>query len=195
MEPLPRTPQELGVALRRLRGSLGYRALAARQAPFGIVVSKTSLARYEAGQRPPLGLAEHLSELYGGQGWVEIAIRGLWVSDWNPWATESSDHVHVVSWPAAYSGVVWVFVRPNPLAVSREHRIHLQWGHWDCELDIVLPAHGAVFTTGKSVDAMESVGCMVTADRPIYLLHGAGTNNLPADCLDISRMWARPASE
>lgn len=189
MYPLPQTAKELGEAMRRLRGCRGLRQLASSQSPTGIVLSKSSLARFEAGQRPSLLYADHLSKLYGGEGWLEVAIRGLWGSDWNPWSEEVPNLSHVISWPAAYSGMIWMHIRPNPHNVDKGHFIQIRWGPWNCQIEAMLSHEGVVLVTGKEKESV-AVSCHVSTSCPVHLLHGVGSG--PDSCstvIDISRDW------
>lgn len=158
------------------------------QAGSRVILSKSSLARYEAGQLPPLRYATHLSELYGGAGWLEVAVRGLWMSDWNPWATEDPAKVHLFAWPAAYAGLVWIYLRPGPHNVAAPHNFRLHWGPWRCEQHLILPEEGVVLITGKHKDEGAPVSCMTSSDHSFHLLHGVGGGG-PKSSIDISRLW------
>lgn len=189
MYPLPKTAEELGKALRNLRGDRGLRQLAASQPSTGIVLSKSSLARFEAGQRPSLQYADHLSKLYGGDGWVEVAIRNLWISDWDPWSEEMPSVDHVISWPASYSGMVWILIYPNPYNVNISHLIQIRWGPWRCRVEAPLSNKGILLTTGKSQELV-AVSCHINTSHPTHLLHGVNaTLDSDTPVLDISQNW------
>lgn len=188
MESLPQTAQELGIALRKLRGDRGLRKLESSQNEKDLVLSKSTLARYESGQRPPLQYAEHLSHIYGGDGWVELAVRRLWMSDWDPWSTDNPATTYSIAWPAQYAGPVWIYIRPTPHHVDESHRIILQWGPWQCEQNIVLSRKGATLTTGKHQDDSSPITCTVTANYSIHLLHGAGEGSKQRT-IDIRSLW------
>ncbi|WP_420820443.1 helix-turn-helix domain-containing protein [Schaalia canis] len=176
------------MAMRRLRGARGLRELAGSEACRTVGLSKSSLSRYERGLRPPLRYAQLISDLYGGDGWLELAIRSLWMSDWDPWASEFPESAHVLTWPASYSGRVWIHIRPNPNAVNESHSLRIDWGPWSISINKVIPEAGILLSTGKGKDVEVPVPCLIEASFPIYVLHGIG---FPNDAADISREWKR----
>lgn len=186
MDPLPENSIELGMAMRRLRGSRGLREIAGSELCRKVGISKSSLSRYERGLRPPLRHAKLISDLYGGDGWLEVAIHSLWISKWNPWSSDYPQTSHVIVWPASYVGRVWIHVRPNPSAVNHEHTLMICWGPWQVSFRKVIPEEGVFLSTGKGVDSKVSVPCMIESEVPIHVLHGVGSMHA---AIDISHDW------
>jgi hypothetical protein len=194
---LPSNAIELGIGLRGLRGRHGLRKLEARQdrdPKFRYTISKSQLQRYERGDLlPPLAHAEHLDSLYDGQGWVDISLRSLWRTRWDPWGTtDRPSRHHAVEWPAKLAGIVWLKVIPVQRGAESDHHIELVWGPWSQTIDIAIEARGAVLFTGKAEDEDGMpVTCNVSADRPVHLLHGAGDDFVDDIALDVRSGWRR----
>ena len=192
----PGDAADLGAGLRALRGKASLRRLAARQppGPGATVLGKSTLARYEAGDLPPLEYAEHLDQLYEGKGWVEMSIRSLWRPRWNPWLEDHgvARKYHAGRWPAEYGGAVWIKLKPQPEFVSRQHEIELEWGPWGRRVTRELPRDGFVLLTGKAVDddGISRV-CNTTVKPPCYALYGAGEDLEGEEILDVRRGWSK----
>lgn len=190
---IPSTVQEFGAVLKRLSPA-SVRELEARQhRAGGLVLSKSSLQRYQDGsQLPKLEHADHLDDLYGAHGWVSTAIRSLHGAAWDPWAKEhgvASLH-HAFTWPAWHHGLVWISLKPLPRNVSADHVITLTWGPWDAVVALTLPAEGQILVTGKSEDKSgHSVTLNLDSGPPVFALHGAGPAPSPGDVVDIRRRW------
>jgi transcriptional regulator with XRE-family HTH domain len=192
----PRSRVELGQALRALR-TVGLRGLEEIQERTGaqVVLSRAQLSRYERGEcLPPLQYAEHLDGLYDGRGWVEIAIRSLWRSKWDPWSKEhgSAGRFSVIAWPAEYAGIVWIKLKPEPESAGNQFAVKIDWGPWVREVCCRIDEHGIVLMTGKAADVNRvAVSMNIAADKPLYTLNGVG-GNLPDDeVIDIQRGWAQ----
>lgn len=201
--PWPADAVELGRAMRALRGRTGLRAFADRlyaraaRVPGGDDgggTSKSALGRYEAGKLPPLPVADVLDWAYGADGWLEHAIARLWTREWDPWrqagAWPSETHEH--RWPAHWSGLVWVDLRPVREHADVVHAVTLHWGAWRREQRLALPAGGTVLLTGKAPDHDGvSRDLNLDCDLPVFALFGAGP--LPEDdrVVDIRRGWVR----
>jgi transcriptional regulator with XRE-family HTH domain len=193
-----RTTQELATGMRALR-KVGLRGLETEQGcgdpPYEIVLSRSTLSRYESGRvLPPLEYGPHLDRLYRASGWIDMSIRTLWQAEWDPWHSPSQwpERNFYFSWPASYSGDVWIEVAPIPAEVGMATNLVLNWGPWERRVDIVLPAAGAVLQTGKAADADGiSRTLNLQGDRPFYALSGAGTKGSPrGGCtLDIREGW------
>ncbi|MBE7194125.1 MAG: hypothetical protein INR66_16780 [Gordonia polyisoprenivorans] len=194
---LPSTWVEFGKALTRFRGDLSYRALAARQdddrTRFRYALSSSQLQRYESGRPVLLKHAMHLDNLYDGRGWIEMAVRTLWRSDWDPWALDNAllARRHSTGWPAEFSGTVWVKIRPAVQSIDTLHHIDFEWSAWRRSVEIVIPKNGVLISTGKMVDRDGlSRTCNVDADKRIFLLYGAGEDfDDEAVIVDIRRGW------
>ena len=190
-------PQQLGAGLKALRGQRGVRRLAAAQpaAPGAFTLSKSTLDRYERGEvLPPLPYARHLDDLYDGEGWVEMSVRTLWRASWDPWQAEHgvATCYHAGRWPAQYTGLVWIKVKPRPDRVDTLHEIALEWGPWGRRVSVNLPRDGLVIATGKAEDADGiSRTCNLTSDLPLFTLYGAGEDLDHETVLDIRRGWAK----
>jgi hypothetical protein len=188
----PTTPEEFGRGLRELR-TMGLRSFAARQDPSGkLVISKSQLDRYEKGQLPPLKYAKHLDELYLGRGWVEMTLHSLWRSTWDPWLAEHgvAKPFHFGRWPASYSGLVWIKIKPLPDNVDSLHHIEIWWGPWECDVRHSLPPEGVVLVTGKAeTKGRPSVVCNVSCDKDVFVLFGLGWDLTDEVVVDIRRRW------
>lgn len=190
---IPSTVEEFGAGLRRLRQA-SVRELEARQRRVGgLVLSKSSLQRYQDGrQLPKLEHADHLDDLYGAEGWVSTAIRSLHGAVWDPWAKEhgaASLH-HAVTWPAWHHGLVWISLKPLPRNIGADHVITLTWGPWNAVVALALSAEGQTLVTGKSEDKSgHSVTLNLDSALPVFALHGAGTAPSPGNVVDIRRRW------
>ncbi|MDO5747740.1 MAG: hypothetical protein Q4P66_08820 [Actinomycetaceae bacterium] len=136
---------------------------------------------------PPVELADYLSKLYGGEGWVGTAIRNLWQSTWDPWESDIPTEVHCIKWPSKLSGLVWIKFWPTPATLGKKHTILLQWGPWECILTRELPECGITLSTGKAIDEV-AVVCMITTNYKVHLLHGSGTVE---DAIDIRGIWSK----
>ena len=194
MKPFPSTPKELGKIMRELRSSRSLRDLESESHKTKSPFSKSTLSRYEKGELPirtDPKTALFLDKLYGGNGWLELAILHLWHKEWNPWVTEYPVKTHAFEWPAPYSGLVWVHTRPNQRAVGELYSLILEWGPWIYRGEIILPEKGIYLTTGKAADDNGAITCMVTADLPVYVCHGAGEIENEIHTIDISRRWQR----
>lgn len=193
---IPSSSREFGAGLRSLR-TVGLRRLASQQAagPERLVLSKSQLSRYEAGEQlPSLRYAQHLDDLYDAAGWVTMSLRTLWRPKWNPWAEEHGDpgRLHVGDWPAPYRGIVWIKVKPTPDNLGKRHRLTLDWGPWRQVVRCALVADGVVLMTGKAPDADGiSKACNLSADRPVFTLYGAGDALAGEKVLDIRSGWSQ----
>jgi hypothetical protein len=190
----PSDPSELGAGLRALRGRTGVRRLAARQ-PGGrgaLIISKSTLDRYEKGMLPPLQYAEHLDKLYEGNGWVEMSIRSLWRSKWEPWSEDhgTARQYHAGRWPAPYGGPVWIKLKPQPEFIGQPHEVDLEWGPWGRHVTSELGESGVVLLTGKAID-IDGISrvCNVTTLPAAYALFGAGEHLSGELVLDVRRGW------
>lgn len=193
----PTNASEFGASLRALRG-VGLGTLASEQSG-NLVLSKSQLHRYESGQLlPPLKHAEHLDRLYRANGWVAMTLRTLWRPRWDPWAQgeERCIRLHAVSWPAPYSGPVWIKIKPAASWADQTHQVVLEWGPWLQDVTLHLPVGGVVLMTGKSAD-LDGVSrtCNVTTSPPTFLLHGAGDDLSEEVVRDIRRGWAKAPHE
>lgn len=198
---LPSDAAELGEGLRKLR-TLGLKKLADSQVRgpgLPPPLSKSTLHRYEQGKLlPPLEHAKRLDQLYSGDGWVEVSLRSLWRSSWDPWASPDggTSMFHSVEWPARYSGVVWMKLKPTKTDVDQLHRFHLAWGAWIRDVELRLPAAGVLLLTGKAIDYDDVARtCNVTANRRVYLLHGAGDQLHGETIIDIRQGWQLMSGE
>lgn len=194
---------ELAFALRKFRGRVGLRTYeetqerwvkAASQAgPTLPVISRSQLSRYEHANIPPLKHADHLDRLYGGGGWVAMSIRSLWRSRWDPWSGDSEEWAgknHFGRWPASYSGMVWIKIKPKPTEVDTTVEVDLEWGPWGRTISIALPKEGVTLVTGKAKDTDGiSRTCNVRADRAVFALFGAGEDLGNENVLDIRQGW------
>lgn len=195
--PVPSTWQELGAGMAALRGTLSYRDLEAMQVrgPGALVLTDSSLHRYESGAtHPPLKYAEHLDGLYAANRWIALGIGSLWRAAWRPWsrakaAPPAPFHVH--SWPAGYSGWVWVKVVASRREIGMPHELRLSWGDWRFRAELALGTNGVLFKTGKARDSDGvAVSCHLESSRPVFALFGAG-EVVTADALDIRSKWSR----
>jgi hypothetical protein len=194
---IPETSVQFGAQLKALRGRRSLRRLETDQGAkdlYTIVLSKSQLARYEAGTVvPPLEHAAHLDRLYEGKGWVEVALRSLWRSPWDPWsfATTGPRRVHAVLWPAKLTGVVWLKIKASAENVGLSHRFELEWGPWHCGLEVVVPEEGSLIFTGKAEDDDGIPRTLnLTCDKRVFLLHGAGDGfDDESVVVDVRRDW------
>lgn len=193
---LPQSPQELGVRLRRLRGGRGLRRLVEEQDAdprLSVTLSKSQLARYESGETlPQLQYAEHLDRLYEAGGWVEVAIRSLWRSEWDPWALDNAgpSRYHAALWPAQLSGAVWLKVKPTSQDADTVHRVEIEWGPWMRTVETVITAQGILLFTGKAADD-DGIPrtCNLAFDKRVFVLHGAGDDFGDEVVVDMRRGW------
>jgi hypothetical protein len=185
-------PTEFGVALTALRSPLSLRALEKRQElELEVVLGRSTLSRYEAGQLPPLKYADHLDHLYDGNGWVSLNLRNLWLQRWDPWVVEQSAPraLHALSWPAPYAGRVWMKLVPEASSVGDLHSVTLTWGPWCRRVVERIGAGGLVLTTIKAEDADgHPVTATLECDRRVFALWG-GADVVPEGAVDISRGW------
>lgn len=165
---LPETWQALGVALNRARGSRSLRALAA-----DVGVTKTTVARWEAGSPVPLHHAEALDQALGGDGLIAEAIVLLGQERWTPQRSDVAVARHAHQWSAAYTGQVWIWIRPTPDNYGRQHRMTLDWGPWRHESTKLLGRNGLTLLTGKSAEE-NAVTLNVETDPDSYALFGVG---------------------
>jgi hypothetical protein len=157
------------------------------------VISKSQLARYEAGDTLlSLELADQLDELYEAKGWVQMALRSLWRSKWDPWAGDriSASRFHAGAWPARFGGIVWIKLGPQTSLGERRVALKLEWGPWGRTLECPLTDRGIVLMTGKAIDADGiSRTLNLTSSEPVYALFGAGDDLGRDDVIDIRRGW------
>jgi transcriptional regulator with XRE-family HTH domain len=188
---LPASPQELGAALRTMRGVSLDNLLSGTSVP----VSKSQLGRYERGvSLPPLKLARDLDRLYEAEGWIEVAVRSLWRRKWDPWRRGEviPKRIHALQWPAAYEGIIWLKIIPTPAEVGRRHDIGLAWGPWRYDSHIYLDAAGVLLVTGKARDDDGATVVMnLDTDPGTFLLHGAGEDFSGERVIDIRQAWRR----
>ncbi len=184
--PFPATDEELGEALRRLRGRRTLRDMAD-----ATKISRASLSRYERGAPVPLEFAAVLDAALNAQGWVATSVARLQQPRWAPWVDQVSARTFAHRWPAAYNGTVWVHVVPVPQRVGERHEIQLQWGPWRRSVDVVLERPGMLLTTGKATDEDEvAVTLHLNTDAPVYAVFGAG--EVPGQPqLDMRQGWVR----
>lgn len=201
---IPRTAIELGDGMRALR-TRGLRAIEQDQIRglgkigsqghvYAVVLSKSTLSRYELGNLPPLELAEHLDQLYGADGWIELGLRTLWRSRWRPWSGTSAlpECQHFIAWAASYAGPVWIKIVPASPNVGQEHRLALRWGPWRHDVWARLDKNGVTLTTGKARDAGGiAVTFSIASDKKVHVLHGAGQDLHGEEELDIREGWLR----
>lgn len=187
---IPGSTAEFAAGLRALRvGSL--RDLASRQTG-KLVISKSTLSRYEHGSSlPPLKHHVHLDALYGGSGWVSLAVRALRRGGWDPWADEDGFKArrHAGIWPAEYGGDVWMKIKPTPDGVERSHQLSLAWGPWRCQVACTPGPEGALLITAKAPDK-SAVSLSLTCNREVFVLFGAGDRvEDERVVIDINSMW------
>lgn len=182
-EQFPSDPGELGARMRALRGRTSLNLLA-RDSEYRL--SKSTLSRYENGQLPRLEHAALLSKLYGGNGWLELAIKNLWRGNWDPWAEEFPEMKHAVSWSGEYSGEVWIKVMPQHYRVGVLTTICLAWGPWRYSHEQKLGADGITFQTSKSKDLHDPVDLRITTSEQVFVLNGTGDVD---DAIDIHDHW------
>lgn len=186
-ESIPQSDAELGATLRRLRGRRSLREIAAEAH-----VSKSSLARYEAGSPVPVGTAAALDRAYEAGGWIQSAIAGLNRGRWEPWRDNSVKRIFAYRWPAQYEGWVWVLIRPHPNNVNEHHSFVIKWGKWQRDFNATLPRDGLIFATGKAVDADGlSDGCTLECEPSAYAMFGFGEMT-GIDFVDIRYDWFSP---
>lgn len=155
-------------------------------------ISKSSLARYEAGRLPAMRYAHDLDVLYSADGWIELSMSALWKPRWEPWKGTQPEAYHVFRWPAAYRGAVWFDVRPRRDLVGRAHRVDVRWGPWRVTLQRDLPADGVTFWTGKDEDR-DGVAPAIELESslPVHVLFGARLETAGDNPVDIRDLWLR----
>lgn len=202
--PVAADAHELAFGLRKFRGRVGLRsyeeiqerwAEAARGTGSACpVISRSQLSRYEHANLPPLKHADHLDKLYGGGGWVAMSIKSLWRSRWDPWSGDSEEWArknHFGCWPADYSGMVWIKIKPKPTEIDTTVEVDLEWGPWGNTITVDLPKEGVTIATGKARDADGiSRTCNVQANRPVFTLFGAGEDLDNENVVDVRRGWS-----
>lgn len=164
-------------------------------------LSRSQLGRYEQGKTlPKLSYAEYLDRLYHADGWIEIELANLWSRLWDPWL--ASDHppkrMYFNRWPKAYSGWVWIQLKPTAQSVDQLHHIDLSWGPWQASVDQPLSKEGLFLTTGKAETPEEqgkSTTMDVECDQPTFVLFGSGEPYGGANVLDIRKYWKETRPE
>jgi hypothetical protein len=184
--PFPASDEELGAALKRLRGRRTLQELADASG-----ISRATLARYEAGKRVSLRYAATLDDALNARGWVSTSVARLRQPTWAPWVDQVSARTFAHRWPAAHNGTVWTHVVPVPQNVGAPHLLRLSWGPWHRDVTVKLDRAGRLLTTGKAKD---EDGVAVTfhldCDLPVYVVFGAG--EAPGQPqLDIRDGWSR----
>ena len=193
---LPRTPEELGARLRRLRGRRSLRSLVDVQNTdprFSMTLTKSQFQRYESGETlPPLQYAEDLDRLYDAAGWVDVALRSLWRSRWDPWAFDNAgpSRFHAALWPPQLAGTVWLKVKPTAQDADTVHLIEIEWGSWMRTVETLITAQGVLLITGKAAneDGIAHT-CNIAIDKRVFVLHGAGNDFDEEVTVDIHRNW------
>lgn len=165
---------KFGQQLRELRGARSLRDV--ERAVAG--VSRSELQRVERGVKvPAVEFLERLGDYYGvGAALVEERDQHL-AGQWHPSRTQSHRYAHrlVHSFPAAYSGEVWVKVTPSPTGRDQDHNLTLKWGPWERTLDIpVLGPDGAVLVFAKGDDGL-SVPVRAEVNPVATLVFGVGS--------------------
>lgn len=207
---IPKTPEEFGQGLKTWRYPNGPRRrkqlhdLAYDQAlaPHDAYLSKETLQRYEAGQElPPLVMARHLDHLYGGRGWIELAVRSLAATDWRPGENDFSpaSRGHNGIWPADCDDPVWVYLKPRFRNVGQAKDIYLyaQWGAYTRPILIRdATSAGIVLVTGKGRDDVKdgddngpAKPFHLTSNHPVFVLFGAGEPPAGSNCHNIREGW------
>ncbi len=97
--------------------------------------------------------------------------------------------LHFHTWPGAHSGLVWIWLRPAPTTVGRDHEIRLRWGPWHRKVTAVLSKTGLTLVTGKAAEEV-AVPCQVEVTPPAYVFFGIGEVTDPdREVLDIAVGW------
>lgn len=183
----PTSPQDLGAGMRLLRGKVSLRALEAASG-----FSRSQLSAFENGHRlPQLTYADELDRLYGGTGWVALAVRSLNRGRWDPWKSDRApSREHAFSWHASYEGMVWVKIKPTPEHVMLPHVLTSEWGWWHRVDKLPIPASGVVLMTGKATDHDGvSRTYNLTAEPPVFALAGFGDKLDGENVHDIRHGW------
>lgn len=189
---IPRNAAEFAAGLRALRvGSLRHLEKIQKAAGEPDPIPRSTLSRYENGDSlPPLEYHARLDALYGGTGWVSLAVRSLRRGGWDPWADDDGFRArsHAGLWPAEYQGDVWVKVKPASMVETLPHRFSLSWGPHRCEVSCLLGRDGVLFVTGKGRDEV-AVPLNLTCDREVFVLFGAGDRVEGDEVIDIRHDW------
>lgn len=183
---------ELGEWMVRLRDRRSLRAVVIQLEKTPHPLSKSTLHRYETGQTlPPIQYAEVLDDVYLAKGWLMLSIRRLWRAKWDPWAVDWPERYHSGSWPAEFSGVVWMKVLSADHNSSVKVAIDLEWGPWGQIIHCTVPPQGVVLLTGKARD-LDGVSRTLNlfSDQAVFILFGAGSGDLDSEVVvDIRRGW------
>ncbi|SRR6266566_6815643 len=99
-------------------------------------------------------------------------------------------HFHI--WPAAHSGLVWIWVKPVPATAGKDHEIRLRWGPWHRRVTAALSETGLTLVTGKDSEEV-AVPCQVEITPPARVLFGIGEVTNRA-VLDIAVGWTTDPS-
>ena len=97
---------------------------------------------------------------------------GAWNEYWRP------KTCHVVAWPAAFEGCVWLHLLPGTTCGSEvgirttPHDFEINWGPWVWRATLDLDANGVVLKTGKAPDAWGSAPCEIRCNLPFRVTAG-----------------------
>lgn len=183
---LPRNDQELGEALRRLRGSRSLRDLAE-----AVRSSRSALSRMETGQqRMSPELAKCLDSELGASGFLFAALRNLQRGSWSPWGTDQPTNRYVHAWPAEFAGQVWVAIQPELENVSIIHDVMFNWGPWKFHDALTIDRNGAALITDKALDETRAA-IIVACNLPVFVDFGMHEPPEGFSEIDIRWRWRR----
>jgi hypothetical protein len=100
---------------------------------------------------------------------------------------------HQYAWPSMYSGLVWIWVRPVPVRVGQDHKIHLRWGPWRRTLTSALQEAGLTLVTGKAGEDVAAL-CQVEVTPPARVVFGVG-EVADRPVRDIGAGWTRTGQQ
>jgi formylglycine-generating enzyme required for sulfatase activity len=95
--------------------------------------------------------------------------------------------LHIHTWPAAYSGKVWIRILPTGETAGKNHDIKLRWGPWRMDINEPVGDSGLALSTSKGADD-SSTPCQVQVIPAARVLFGVG-DALNGDVLDIGAGW------
>jgi hypothetical protein len=175
-----------GKRLLELRGQRSLRNI--ERAVPGI--SRSELSRVERGVKVPSSeMLDRLGDFYGVDPQLVLERDRLLGGTWRP-SKSNAQRLRtrwVYTFPAGYSGEVWLRVLPSKKEIAQPHRIVIRWGPWEKIIARGIPATGAIFSFSKGNDGL-SIPIVAQVVPHATLIFGTGTP-VQKRFVDLNRGW------